>query len=103
MKLEELQKTIETMSGDYTWKTIQKKNLNFVTSGSRGRHEFIVRPNMRTLRSGPHKGKIRVDGALIVMLGNKQKDVVRTAIVRKSSNLFRTLDDLVTRLLVIGN
>lgn len=92
--LKTITETINTLKGDLTFDKIKNKNLNFLAIGRRADHDFVVRTNMRTLRSGPNRGKIRVNGAIIVMFGNRNRNTVRTAIVTSSAKFLETLDKM---------
>lgn len=90
--LEKLTTKVDFLTGDMPYKRVLDKGLNVLESGRRANHEFVFRTNMRTLQSGPNRGKVRVDGAVVVMFGNKDRAKVQTAIVRKGEHLFNTLD-----------
>ena len=100
--LQEISKKIDNLQGDMTFRQIMNKKLDYLVLGRRANHEFVVRTNMRTLRSGPNRGKVRVDGAVIVMYGNKDRTMVVTELVRKSDELLTTLDSLAAELSAIG-
>lgn len=93
--LKVIETKIDTLHGDYVnYKRILTKELNYLTDGRRAGYSFVVRSNIRTLRSGPNRGKLRVDGAVVVMVGNRNPQQVEVAVVRKGKNLLRTLDSL---------
>lgn len=100
--LEKIASQINSLQGDLTFQRVMSKDLNYLEQGRRSGHEFVVRTNMRTLRSGPNRGKIRVDGAVLVMFGNKNRAIIETAIVRNGKRLLNTLDRLSTRLQEVG-
>jgi threonyl-tRNA synthetase len=72
--LQEISEKIDTLRGDMTYRKIMEKNLNYLVLGRKANHEFVVRTNMRTLRSGPNRGKVRVDGAVITMYGKRSHE-----------------------------
>lgn len=93
--LETIATKIDNLQGDYSdYKRILTKELNYLTDGRRAGYNFVVRSNIRTLRSGPNRGKLRVDGAVVVMIDNKNPARTSARIVRKGKNLLRTLDSL---------
>lgn len=97
--LETIAKKIDTLQGDYTdFKRVISKELNYLTSGRRAGYSFMVRSNIRTLRSGPNRGKLRVDGAVVVVIGNRNPALVFSAVVRKGKNLLKTLDALASKI-----
>lgn len=100
--LQEISEKIDTLRGDMTYRKIMDKNLNYLAQGRRADHDFVIKTNMRTLRSGPNRGKVRVDGAVIVMYGNKNRTMVVSKLVRKSDQLLSTLDRLAAILTTIG-
>lgn len=100
--LQEISEKIDTLRGDMTYRKIMEKNLDYLVLGRKANREFVVRTNMRTLRSGPNRGKVRVDGAVIVMYGNKNRTMVASKLVRKSDKLLATLDSLASTLSAIG-
>jgi hypothetical protein len=101
--LETIENKIDTLHGDYAdYKRILTKELNYLTDGRRAGYSFVVRSNIRTLRSGPNRGKLRVDGAVVVMVGNRKPQEVEVAVVRKGKNLLRTLDSLAKSLQLRG-
>lgn len=100
--LQEISEKIDTLHGDMTYRKIIDKNLNYLAQGRRANHDFVIKTNMRTLRSGPNRGKVRVDGAVIVMYGNKDRTMVVSELVRKSDELLSTLDSLASDLSAIG-
>lgn len=100
--LQEISEKIDTLHGDMTYRKIMEKNLDYLVLGRKANREFVVRTNMRTLRSGPNRGKIRVDGAVIVMYGKRNRDFTETRLVRSSENFLSTLDLMVSDLNSIG-
>lgn len=100
--IQEISEKIDTLRGDMTYRKIIDKNLNYLAQGRRADHDFVIKTNMRTLRSGPNRGKVRVDGAVIVMFGNKDRTMVVSELVRKSDELLSTLDRLASDLSAIG-
>jgi hypothetical protein len=76
------------------FRRIMEKGLDYLESGRRANHDFVVKTNMRTLRSGPNRGKVRVDGAVLIMFGNRNRSFVQTAIVRNGESLLSTLDEM---------
>lgn len=102
--LETITNKINDLHGDYSnYKTILNKELVYLADGRKAAHSFVVRSNIRTLRSGPNRGKIRVDGAVIVMIGNRNPKDTETALVRNGRNLSKTLDTLASKLQSRGN
>jgi hypothetical protein len=101
-KLQEIADKINTLHGDMTFRKIMEKKLDYLALGRRGNHEFVVRTNMRTLRSGPNRGKVRVDGAVITMYGKRHRNFVEASLVRNSEKLLPTLDIMITELNSIG-
>lgn len=95
--LETIASTIDTLHGDMTYRSVFKKGMNYLAEGRRANHDFIVKSNVRTLRSGPNRGKARVDGVTIVMFGRYDRSIVKTAVVRDSSKFLSTLDNLAYR------
>lgn len=100
--LENIAKTINTLQGDMPYRKVIDKNLNYLEGGRRAEHDFVVKTNMRTLRSGPNRGQIRVDGAVIVMFGNRNRSYVQTRVVRNGAKLLRTLDNMASALEALG-
>ena len=100
--LENIQSKINSCHGDMTYRRVTERGLDYLESGRRANHDFVIRTNMRTLRSGPHRGRIRVDGAVIVMFGIWNRTIVQTAIVRDGANFLRTLDRMAKALNVLG-
>lgn len=100
--IQEISEKIDTLRGDMTYRKIIDKNLNYLAQGRRADHDFVIKTNMRTLRSGPNRGKVRVDGAVIVMFGNKDRTMVVSELVRKSDELLSTLDRLASDLSAVG-
>jgi hypothetical protein len=98
--LENITNKINTLRGDMNYRRVMEKGLDYLENGRRANHDFIVKTNMRTLRSGPNRGKIRVDGAVLVMFGNKDRSFVQTAIVRDGTALLGTLDRMAETLAV---
>jgi len=96
--LENIASTINTLRGDMTFRRVLDKSLDYLDHGRRANHDFVVRTNMRTLRSGPNRGKVRVKGAVLVMFGNKNRSVVTTAIVEDGAKLLNTLDNMAATL-----
>lgn len=92
--LEELSTTIDKLKGDMTYRKLIDKGFTAAATGRRANHDFVMTTNHRTLRSGPNRGKTRVDGAVVVMFSNRDRQFVSTAIVRKGENLLNTLDSL---------
>jgi len=100
--LENIQSKINSFHGDMTYRRVMERGLDYLESGRRANHDFVIKTNMRTLRSGPHRGRIRVDGAVIVMFGNWNRNTVQTAIVRDGVNFLRTLDRMAEALNALG-
>lgn len=100
--LQEITAKIDTLRGDMTFRGVMNKELDYLALGRRANHDFVVRTNMRTLRSGPNRGKVRVDGAVIVMYGNRNRTQVASALVRHSDRLLPTLDKLASNLTQTG-
>ena len=100
--LQEISEKIDTLRGDMTYRKIMEKNLDYLVLGRKANREFVVRTNMRTLRSGPNRGKIRVDGAVITMYGKRHRELSETRIVRKSTDFLPVLDGMVTVLGLMG-
>lgn len=100
--LEQIANKIDGLRGDMTYRKVMDRELNYLEAGRRANHEFVVRTNMRTLRSGPNRGKVRVDGVVVVMYGNRDRTQVETAVVRQSARLLPVLDKLSTNLTVMG-
>ena len=100
--LQEISEKIDTLRGDMTYRKIMEKNLDYLVLGRKANREFVVRTNMRTLRSGPNRGKIRVDGAVITMYGKRNRDFTETRLVRSSENILYTLKMMVSDLNSIG-
>lgn len=96
--LEELAITINKLQGDMTYRKLIDKGFTSAATGRRANHDFVMTTNHRTLRSGPHRGLTRVDGAVLVMFANKDRHYVSTAIVRKGTNLLKVLDSMVQEL-----
>jgi hypothetical protein len=97
--LRSIEEKIDELSGDYKeYDSILKRNLNYLADGRRKGYSFVVRANIRTLRSGPNRGKIRVDGALVVMIGNRNPTHVVGKVVRHRSKFLDSLDFLVSEI-----
>jgi hypothetical protein len=90
--LQEISKKIDSLHGDMTYRKVMNKNLNYLAQGRRSNRDFVVKTNMRTLRSGPNRGKVRVDGAVITMYGKRHRDMTETRLVRKGEDLLPILD-----------
>lgn len=103
MKLETLKTKIDDLKGDYSdFKQIIDGNLAILESGRRAGRDFVVKTNMKTLRSGPNKGKVRVNGAVLVMFGKRDRTVVRSTLITKSKNFLDSLDGMVRYLSARG-
>lgn len=100
--LQEISEKIDSLHGDMNFRKVMDKNLDYLALGRRANHEFVVRTNMRTLRSGPNRGKVRVDGAVITMYGKRNRDLTETRLVRSSETFLSTLDMMVSDLNSIG-
>lgn len=102
--LQEISDKIPSLRGDMPYRRVMDKELDYLAQGRRSNHDFVVRTNMRTLRSGPNRGKIRVDGAVIVMYGKrlKSQSMIASALVRRSDRLLPTLDKLAETLRTAG-
>lgn len=90
--LETLEKTIDKLKVTLPFKKIIDRNLSILEKGRRGNHTFIATSNMRNVRSGPNKGKTRINGFLLIMISNKDHTLVQTAIVNKPEKFLPTLD-----------
>lgn len=105
--LQQISDKINSLSGDMTYRKVLEKELDYLAQGRRANHDFVIKTNMRTLRSGPNRGKVRVDGAVIVMYGKPSRHrstrpMVATALVRQSDRFLATLDNLATALTNAG-
>lgn len=96
---------IDSLHGDMTYRQVQNNQLDYLAEGRRANHSFVVRSNIRTLRSGPNRGKVRVDGAVVVMFSNNRRNrhQVLSSLVRKGENFLPTLDKMANTLYNIGS
>lgn len=93
--LQQIAEKIDDLQGDMSFKRIMEKNFDYLTLGRRANREFVVRTNMRTLRSGPHRGKIRVDGVVVTMYGKRHREISETRLIKTGEKLLPTLDKMV--------
>lgn len=102
-RLTQIANKIDELTGDMNYKDVIKKNLAYLAEGRKADHSFVVRSNIRTLKSGPNRGKVRVDGAVVVMFGNKHAPTKAVCkLVRRGNNLFRTLDSMALEMTLMG-
>jgi hypothetical protein len=92
--LQQIAEKIDNLQGDMTFKRVMEKDFNYLTLGRRANREFVVRTNMRTLKSGPNRGKIRVDGVVVTMYGKRHRQISETRLIRRGENLLTTLDGM---------
>lgn len=100
--LEDIKNKINQLHGDMTYRRVIDKDLNYLESGRRADHDFVVKANLRTLRSGPHRGLIRVDGVIVVMFGKRKRSIVQTAIIREGASFLLHLDQMAATLGALG-
>lgn len=104
-KLTEIAEKIDNLRGDMTYREVKNKSLDYLAEGRRANHTFVVRSNIRTLKSGPNRGKVRVDGAIVVMFSNNRRNrqEVLTSLVRKGNDFLPALDRMANTLYTIGS
>lgn len=93
--IEQLETIIDQLHGDMTFREILDEGLNVLESGRRGHHDFIVKSNIRALKSGPNRGLCRVDGGVVVIFGKRNRAITSATVVRKGAKLKSALDALV--------